>query len=133
MKQKAPCEAPAQLRLSREDKGKMPIQFGSIAKTTSREAELVSLPSHNLGAVTPTVNLALASEVTNGIANAAPVPKGTSKVLSRKAGTEALSSASHLRYKVKNKAPQRAKSEVTMTSLPKSPSAKFTPRDELHV
>jgi len=99
------------------------MQFGSIAKTTSCKAELVSLPSHNLGAVTPPVNLALAGDVTNGIAN------GTSKVLSRKAGTEALSSASHLRYKAKNKAPQRAKSEVTMTSLPKSPSAKFTPRD----
>ena len=49
--------------------------------------------------------------------------------VSHMAGTEALSSASHLRYKVKNKAPQRAKSEVTMTSLPKSPCAKFMPRD----
>jgi len=106
----------------------MPIQFGSIAKTISHEAKLASLPSPNLEAMTPSVNLALIGKITDGIANTEPVLKGTSKVLSCKAGTEALSSASHLRYKVKNKAPQRAKSEDTMTLLPKSPNAKFTPR-----
>ena len=58
-KQKALCEVPAQLHPSREDRDKMPIQFGSIAKTMSREAKLVSLPSPNLGTVTPSVNLAL--------------------------------------------------------------------------
>ena len=61
------------------------------------------------------------------MANTMPVLKGTNKVLSRKAGTEALNSASYVHYKAKNKAPQRAKSEVTMTSLPKSSSAKFAP------
>jgi len=104
----------------------MPIQFGSITNI-SHEAKLVSLPSLNLGAVTPNANLALTSEVTDGVANTAPVPKSTNRVLSRKAGTEALGSASYLRYKVKNKAPQRAKTEVTMTSLPKFSSAKFEP------
>jgi len=103
-KQKAPCEAsgeaPAQLRLSREDKDKMLIQFGSTAETISREAKLASLPSPNLGTVTHRVNLALTGEVTS----AAPVTKGISEVLSRKAGTETLSSASHLYYKAKNKA-----------------------------
>jgi len=84
----------------------------------------VSLPSPNLRAVTYSVNLALTSDVTDAVANAALVPKGTSKVLNRKTGIEALSSASHLRYEAENKAPQRAKSEVIMTSLLKSSSAK---------
>ena len=106
----------------------MPIQFGSIVKTISREAKSVSLPLPDLGAVTPSINLASIGEVTNGVANATLVPKSTSKVLSRKAETEALSSASHLHYKVENNAPQRAKSEVAMTSLPKSSSVKFAPR-----
>ena len=105
----------------------MPIQFGSIIEAISREARLVTLPSPNLGAVTPCVNLVLTSEVTEGVANTAPVRKGTNKVLSRTAGTEALTSASHLRYKAKNKAPHRAKSEVTVTSLSKYSSAKFAP------
>ena len=130
-KQKAPCEVPAQLHLSREDKGKLPIQFGSMTKAISREAKQASLPSPNLGAVTPGVNLALTGEVTDGVANTAPVPKGTSKVLSCKAGTEALTSASHLRYKAENKAPQCAKSEVIMTSLSKYSSTKSALRSEL--
>jgi len=87
--QKAPCEAsgevPTQLHLSREDKGKMPIQFDNIAETISRDAKLVSLPSPNLRTVTHSVNFALTGEVTDGVASAAPVPKGTSKVLNRKA------------------------------------------------
>ena len=78
--------------------------------------------------MTPSVNLALTGEVTDGVANTASVPKGTSKVLSHKVGTEVLTSASHLRYKAENKTPQRAKSEVTITLLPKFSSAKFGPR-----
>ena len=113
-KKKAPCEAsgevPAQLRLSREDKRKMPIQFGSIAETISREANLVSLPSPNRRTVTHSVNFALTGEVTNGVANAALVPKGISRVLSRNTRAEVLSSAGHLHYKTENKAAQRAKS-----------------------
>ena len=87
----------------------------------------MSLPSPDLGAVTPSVNLASTGKVTNGVANATLVPKSTSKVLSRKAETKALSSANHLNYKAENNAPQRAKSEVAMTSLPKSSSVKFAP------
>jgi len=127
-KQKNPCEAsgevPFQLRLSREDKGKLPRQFGSIVEPINRKARSVSLPSHNPGEGTPCANLVLTSEVTDGIANAAPV-------LSRKTRTEALSSASHLRYKAENKAPLRAKSEVIMTSLSKSSSAKSALRSEV--
>ena len=75
----------------------------------------------------PRANLTRTSEVTDGVANIAPVPKGTNKVLSREAGTEALSSAKYLGSKTTSKAPQRAKSKVTMTSLIKSSSAKFAP------
>ena len=95
----------------------MPTQFGSITETISREAKLVSLPSPNLRAVTHSVNFALTSEVTDGVANAALVPKGISRVLSRNTRAEVLSSASHLRYEAENKAPQHGKSEVIMTSL----------------
>ena len=101
----------------------MPIQFGTITDTISREAKLVSLPSPNLGAVTPCANLVLPSEVSDGVANSAPVPQGASEVLSPKAGTEALSSANHLRNKAANKAPQRA-------SLSKSSSVKSALRGE---
>ena len=97
-KQKAPCEVsgevPAQLRLSREDKGKMPIQFGSIANI-SREAKMISLSLPNLKALAPSANLTPMREVTDGVANTAPVPKGTNKVLSREVGTEALCSAKY--------------------------------------
>ena len=62
LKQKAPGEVlpgevPPQLRLSREDKGKAPIRFGSFTETNNREARLATLPSPNLGAVTPCANL----------------------------------------------------------------------------
>ena len=77
----------------------MPIQFGSTAETIIREAKLVSLPSPNLGTVIHSVNLALVGEVTDSIANAASVPKGTSKVLSRKTGTEVLTFATKPRTK----------------------------------
>jgi len=110
----------------------MPLQFGSIAETISREAKLVSLPLPNLRAVTHSVNFALTSEVTDGVANTVLVPKSTSKVLSRNTGTEVLSSASHLRYEAENKAPQRAKSEVIMTLLSKSSSARSALRSEVN-
>ena len=90
----------------------------------SREARLVTLSSPNLGTVTPCANLVLTSEVTDGVANTAPVPQGMNKVFSRKAGTEALS-ASHLRNKATNKAPQRA-------SLSKSSSVKFALQSEVN-
>jgi len=70
-KQKAPCEAsgevppgevPPQFHLSCEDKGKLPIRFGSFAEAINREARLATLPSPNLGAVTPCANLVLPSE-----------------------------------------------------------------------
>ena len=116
-RQKAPCEAsgevppsedPLQLRLSCEDKGKLSIWFGSFTEALSRKAKLVTLPSPNRGVVTPCANCTLTSEVTNGLANLAPVPPGRSEVLSHKTGTEALHSASHLRNKAANKVPQRA-------------------------
>ena len=88
---------------------------------------MISLSSPNPGALAPSANLTPRSEVTDGVANTAPVPKGTNKVLSRGGGTEALCSAKYLRSKVKSKAPQRAKSEVTKTSLPKASSAKLAP------
>ena len=109
-------EAPVQLRVSREDKGQMPSNLGSIANV-SHEAKLISLSSPNLGALAPSVNLTPTSEVTDEVANIAPVPMGTNKVLSREAGTEALPSAKYLHSKATSKAPQRAKSEVTMNSL----------------
>jgi len=138
---KALGETPVQLRVSREDKGKMPLNLGGIANV-SREAKLISLSSPNPGALAPSANLTSTSEVTDDVANIAPVPRGTNKILSRKAealcsakyfsreaGTEALCSTSYLRHKAEHKAPLRAKSEVTMTSLPKSSDAKFMPSD----
>ena len=96
-KQKAPCvasgEVSKQLRLSREDNDKMPIQFGTITNI-SLEAKSVAL---------------------------------TSPALSRGARTKALFSDSYLRCKVQNKAPQRAKREVALTSPPKSSEAKLAP------
>ena len=126
-KQKAPCEASGtvtpQLRLSREEKGKMLVRFGSFAEAISREARLATLPSPNLGAVTLCVNLVLPSEVSDGMANSAPVSQSASEVLSTKAGPAALSSAKHLRNKAANKAPQCA-------SLSKSLSVKSALRSE---
>ena len=83
VKQKALYEASGvatrQARLSCEDKGKMPACF---AEAISREARLETLPSPNLGAVTPYANLVLPNEVTNNTACTTPVPQGT-RVLSR--------------------------------------------------
>ena len=75
----------------------------------------------------PSSNLAPTSKVTVGVTNIATVPKGTNRVLSHKARTEALYSASYLCRKPKNKATQRAKSKVTIALLPKSFSAKLAP------
>jgi len=93
----------------------MPAYF---AKTISREARAATLPSPNLGAVTPRANLVLTSEATDGLASTALVPQGMRGVPSRQVGTKAPSSANHLRNKVANKAPQCA-------SLPSSSSVKF--------
>ena len=105
-KQKAPREVsgevPAQLRLSREDKGKMPIQFGTTTNI-SREAKSMSRSSPNLEALAPSANPTPTSEVPDGIANIVLEPKGTNKVLSHEAGTEALCSAKYLRSKEKRK------------------------------
>ena len=60
-------------------------------------------------------------------ANTALVPKGTNKVLTCEAGIEALCSAKYLRNKARSGAPLCAKSEITITSLPKSSGAKFVP------
>jgi len=129
-------KAAVQLRASREDKGKTPLNFGSITDA-SREADFepqgheLLLFSPNLRALIPSANFAPMGEVkgvslnTDSSANTAPVPKGTITVLSREAGTEALCSTRYLRNKAKNKAPRRAKSEVTMTLLPKFFGAKF--------
>ena len=87
---------------------------------------MISLSSPNLEGLAPSVNLTPMSEVTDGVANTAPVPKGTNKVLSREAGTEVLRSAKYLHSKVKSKVPRRAKSEVIMTSLPKFFGDKLT-------
>jgi len=183
-KQKAPCvasgEVPTQFHLSREDKGKMPIQFGTIANI-SLKAKSVALTSPDLEVLAPGANLtpvskgvdgfralvpkgtnkilnheagteALCSakclrskakskapqrattkasitshEAADGVANTRPVPFGTNPALSHRARTEALFSASYLRRKVQNKAPQRAKREVAVTSPPKSSEAKLTP------
>jgi len=67
----------------------MPKQFGSIANI-SHEVKLTSLSLLILEALAPSVNLTPTSEVTDEVANIAPVPMGTNKVLSREAGTEAL-------------------------------------------
>ena len=108
-KQKALYEASGvatpQVRLSREDKGKMPACF---VETISREARTTTISSPNTGAVTPRANLILPSEVTDSTAGTAPVPQGMRGVPSRQAGAKAPSSANHLRSKVANKAPQRA-------------------------
>ena len=79
VKQKAPREVlgvvEAQLRLSREDKGKMPLNFGSITDA-SHGADLESLSSPNLRVLVPSANFAPTSGVkkvslrTNSSANA---------------------------------------------------------------
>jgi len=50
------------------------------------------------------------SEVTDGVANTAPVPQGTRGVPSRQAKTKAPSGANHLRDKATSKASQHASS-----------------------
>jgi len=105
-------EVEAQLRLSHEDKGKTPLSFGSIADA-SREANLESqgheftLTSLNPRALIPNANSSPMSRIkgvslsVDSIANAAPVSKGTIKVLSREAGTGALYSTKYLCSKAK--------------------------------
>ena len=57
-------------------------------------------------------------EATDGVAITGPVPNGTNQALNRGVRIEALFSASYLRRKVQNKAPQRATREVAVTSPP---------------
>jgi len=121
-KQKALYEvsgvATPQVRLSREDKDKMPACF---VETISCEARTATILSPYTGAVTPRANLVLPSKVTDSMTGTAPVPQGTRGVPSHQAGAKAPSSANHLHNKVANKAPQRA-------SLPSSSSIKFALR-----
>jgi len=83
-KQKASYEAsgevPARLRISHEDKGKMPLNINGLA-TASCDAKPMSLSSPNSEALAPSANLTPTSEVANGVANIAPVPKGTNRFL----------------------------------------------------
>jgi len=129
-------EVEAQLCLSREDKGKPPLSFGSVAYA-SREAELdpqergLPLASPNLIALifsansAPMIGVKGVSPSADSVAYTALISKVTNKVPSREAGTEALRSANYLCQKAKYKAPLRAKGEVTTTSLPTSSGAKF--------
>jgi len=129
-------EVEAQSRLSREDKGKTPLSFGSIAYA-SREAELdpqgreFLLASPNPRALVSSANFAPLSGVkgvslsANNVAYATSAPKSDNKVPSREAGTKALSSANYLRCNAKNKAPFCAENKVTTTSLPMPSGSKF--------
>ena len=91
----------------------------------------LSLASPNQRALISSANSAPMSGVkgvslnTDSVTYAASVSKGTNKVLSHEAGTEALCSANYLCRKERNKSPLRAKGEVTTTSFPKSSGAKF--------
>ena len=97
-------EVPTQFRLSCEEKGKMPIWFGTTTNI-SREAKSISPSSPNLEALAPGTNPTPTSEVADHVAIRVLVPKGTTKVPSHEAGTEALCSAKYLRSKEKRKAP----------------------------
>ena len=83
-KQKALYEASAiatpQVRLSREDKGKMPACF---VETISSETRTTTIPSPNAGAATPSSSLVLMSKATDGAAST--VPQGTHEVPSSEA------------------------------------------------
>jgi len=107
-----------QVRLPREDKGKMPACF---VETIGREARTATIHSPNTGAMTPHANLVLPSEVTESMAATAPVPQSARGVPSRQAEAKAPRNANHLRSKLANKAPQRA-------SLPDSSRVKFALR-----
>ena len=72
-----------QVRLSREEKGKMPTCFD---KTASREVTMATMPSPNSGAVTPRASIVLVSEATDGVPST--VPQGTHDVRTREVGTK---------------------------------------------
>jgi len=142
-------EVQAQPRLSREEEDKASLSVDGVAyaastrgaqSALSREAELgaqykvrceASLASPNQRALVSSTNSAPSSEVkgvppsADNVAYAALAPKGTNKVLSRKARTKALCSANHLRRNAKIKAPLCAKSEATTASLPALSSVKL--------
>ena len=117
-----------QLRLSREDKGKTSLSFGSVAYA-SREAEVEPqrreflLASSNPKELFSSTKFAPRSEVkgaslsADSVAYTASASKGASNVPSHEAGTKALGGAKYLRRNAKNKAllraiPSCAKSEV---------------------
>jgi len=114
----------------------MPLSVGSIAYV-SREAELepqgreflLALPNQRTlvsnAKSTPLSGVKGVSLSTDSVAYVASVPKGTNKVPSREAGAKALCSTNYLCRNAKNKAPIRAKSEVTTTSLSKPSGAKL--------
>jgi len=72
----------------------MPAYF---VETISRDAKTATIPSPNLGAVTPRANLVLMSEAIDGLANTTPVPQGTRRVPSHQARTKAPTGANLLR------------------------------------
>jgi len=75
---KAPGIAAPQVRLSCEEKGKMPACSN---KVDSCEVTAATIPSPNFRAVTPRASLILMSEAT--------IPQGTHHVHTREAGTKA--------------------------------------------
>ena len=89
------------------------------------------MASPNQRALVSSTNFAPLSEVKGVLPSAdigayeASAPKSTNKVPSRKARTEALYSANHLRRNVKIKAPLCAKTKAIIASLPTLSSAKL--------
>ena len=105
-------------RLSREEKGKMPVCSNNAA---SREVTTAIIPSPSSTATTPCARLVLMSEAT--------VPQRTRRVYNREARAKVPSKANCLRSSIAGKAPQRAppssSSSAKLCLLYTSPS----PRD----
>jgi len=138
----ASCEANAQPRISREDKGKAPLSVDSVAYAAStrgaqnpfsHKAKLAawcntrheaSLVSPNQKALVSSAKFAPLSEVkgvppsVDSFAYAASTLRDASKVLRHKARTKVLYNASYVGCNMKIKTPLCAKSEATIASLP---------------
>jgi len=84
------------VRLSREEKGKMPACSNNAA---SREVTAATIPSPNSRATT---------RASFGLMSEATVPQHTRDLHSRKVRTKTLSKANHLHSSTMDKAPQRA-------------------------
>ena len=99
--QKSPAEASGVVmpksRLSREEKGKMPI---CSSNTANRKVTTAIIPSPNSRAATPCAGLVLMSEAT--------VPRRTRRVHDSEARGKVLPKANRLRSSIAGKAPQRA-------------------------